>query len=101
MRTGYVLYNPKAGPQNNAEDLKRLESAVNGAELRFIDILQIKDYSEFLSGLEEDDFIILSGGDGTLNRFVNDMEGIDFNNDILYFPISRKRISGIPKWLRF
>lgn len=57
---------------------------MNDAELRFIDILRINHYSEVLSGLEEDGFIILSSG-GTLNC-VNDTEGIDFNNDILYYP---------------
>lgn len=85
MGIGYVLYNVKAGTKNNIEDIKMLEVIVD-AELKFIDILNIKNYGVFLSGLEEDDFIILAGGDGTLNRFVNDTEGIEFDNEILYFP---------------
>ena len=85
MGIGYVLYNSKAGTKNSIEDIKMLEVIVD-AELKFIDILNIKNYGVFLSGLEEDDFIILAGGDGTLNRFVNDTEGIEFDNEILYFP---------------
>lgn len=85
MRTGYVLYNTKAGTKNNIEDLKILEKIVTD-KLKFVDILNIKDYSEFFSGLDENDFIILAGGDGTINCFANNTEGIDFNNDILYYP---------------
>lgn len=85
MGIGYVLYNSKAGTKNNIEDIKMLEVIVD-ADVKFIDILNIKNYGVFLSGLEEDDFIILAGGDGTLNRFVNDTDGIEFDNEVLYFP---------------
>ena len=82
---GYVLYNTKAGTKNNVEALKRLEQFFDG-ELRYIDILTVTDYREFFSGLEKDDQIILAGGDGTINCFVNNTEGISFNNEILYYP---------------
>ncbi len=85
MGMGYVLYNSKAGTKNNVEDIKILEIIID-AELKFIDILKITNYRVLLSGLEEDDFLILAGGDGTLNRFINDTEGIEFDNEILYFP---------------
>lgn len=85
MGTGYVLYNTKAGTANNVEDIKMLEQMVD-AELKFIDILKITNYEEFLSELEKDDFIILAGGDGTLNCFVNNIEGINLKNEVLYFP---------------
>lgn len=85
MSIGYVLYNSKAGTNNNAETIKRLQEIVD-AKLTFIDIHNIKNYKVFLSGLEDNDFIILAGGDGTLNRFVNDTQGIDFAREILYFP---------------
>ena len=85
MGIGCVLYNSNAGTKNNIEDIKMLEVLVD-AKLKFIDILNTKNYDVFLSGLEEYDFIILAGGDGTLNRFVNDTEGIEFDNEILYFP---------------
>lgn len=85
MSIGYVIYNSKAGIKNDVEDVKLLDMIID-ADLKFIDILNIKNYSVFLSGLEENDFIILTGGNGTLNRFANDTEGIDFDNEVLYFP---------------
>ncbi len=85
MSVGYVLYNSKAGVNNNIEDIKMLE-VIMDENLKFIDILNVTNYRVFINGLDPDDFIILAGGDGTLNRFVNNTEGIDFDNEILYFP---------------
>ena len=45
------------------------------------------DYKSFFSKLSSDDKVIIAGGDGTLNRFINDTEGIKFENEILYYPI--------------
>ena len=52
-----------------------------------IDITQISDYNEFLSPLTTDDTLILCGGDGTINQFVNRTKGIDIKADILYMPV--------------
>lgn len=84
MATGYVLYNTMAG-NNSADDIKKLNGFFE-EELKFINILQVKDFNVFLTGLEKDDFIVIAGGDGTLNRFVNDTADINFDNEILYFP---------------
>lgn len=84
MAIGYVLYNTMAG-NNSADDIKKLNSFFE-EELKFINILKVKDFKIFLTGLEKDDFIIIAGGDGTLNRFVNDTADINFDNEILYFP---------------
>lgn len=86
MATGYVLYNKKAG---SAESFKRVEELKNGqnGDMKFIDVCNISDYRVFLTGMERDDYIIIAGGDGTLNRFVNDTVGIDFCNEVLYLPV--------------
>lgn len=88
MATGYVLYNEKAGTENPRENIKMLEmlEMFIGDDLKFLDVTEISNYHVFLSGLENNDYIILAGGDGTLNHFVNDTYGIDFNNEVLYFP---------------
>jgi len=85
MATGYVLYNNKAGYQTTLEDVKCLDVLFK-EELIFIDITKIKDYKVFLSGLSKGDYLIICGGDGTLNRFINDTEGIEFGGEILYYP---------------
>ncbi len=86
MATGYVLYNLRAGTNNNLENVRELEVILK-EELKYIDIFKIKDYAVFFSGLEKDDYVIIAGGDGTLNQFVNATEKIEINNEILYYPI--------------
>ncbi|MBE7057414.1 MAG: diacylglycerol kinase family protein [Ruminococcaceae bacterium] len=85
MKKGYVLYNTKAG-NNVIEEIKAL-ATLTEAELEYIEINKITNYKVFLSGLEENEFIIICGGDGTLNRFVNDTEALDYKGEILYFPV--------------
>ncbi|MBQ3202925.1 MAG: diacylglycerol kinase family protein [Clostridia bacterium] len=85
MATGYVLYNPQAGHDNSKEDLQLLE-LVFQEELVFIDVHDMKDYRVFIQGLAAEDFLVLAGGDGTLNHFANAIDGIAFDNEILYYP---------------
>ncbi len=85
MATGYVLYNKLAGTKAASENYQLMNFFVQD-NLKYIDVLQIKDYKVFISGLEKDDYIILCGGDGTLNRFINNMENIPYEGEILYFP---------------
>jgi len=85
MATAYVLYNNKAGDGNALESAKTLEIIIND-EMKYIDVTEVSDYRIFITGLEKDDYIILAGGDGTLNRFINNIEGIDLDNEVLYFP---------------
>ncbi len=78
-----ILYNPIAGNGKSEEKAKALGEQLGKA--RFTDITQIVDYSEFISSLEADDVLVICGGDGTLNRFINATEGISFDNDVLYY----------------
>ena len=86
MKKGFVLYNKKAGKNEDVEAVKNLAAVIDG-ELELVEVSKITNYQVFLSGLNNDDYIILCGGDGTINRFVNDTEGIDFTGEILYFPV--------------
>lgn len=79
----YVLYNPFAGWGKKDNDPEIL-STLYEYSLTYQDITQIKDYANFFAPLGEDDSVIICGGDGTLNRFVNETEGIDIKCDLLY-----------------
>lgn len=82
----HILFNPHSG-NGCAEEEAKLLSALYDSETSYYDITAIGSYADFFAGLAEGDSVILCGGDGTLNRFVNDTEGIEFNCDILYFAI--------------
>ena len=86
MGNTYVLYNPLSG-NGKGEDNARLLEVVLPEPVFFFDMTRITNYAAFLSGMESSDCLIIAGGDGTLNRFVNDTAGIDIAQEILYFPI--------------
>lgn len=85
MAKGYVIYNPLAGNGRCVEDAKLLE-AVMDDELEYYDMTRITNYSAFIGGMEQDDYLVIVGGDGTLNWFANDTADIEIRQEILYFP---------------
>ena len=80
----YVLFNTLAGNKNLEQETESLREFFDG-EIIKKDVQSI-DYKTFLAPLTEEDTIILCGGDGTLNHFANDSEGIDVPCEILYYP---------------
>ena len=85
MAKGYVLYNPLAGNGNAGEDAKLLQMVLD-EDLEYYDITRITNYEAFIDGMEMEDYLVIVGGDGTLNRFVNDTDGLEISQEILYFP---------------
>lgn len=80
----YVLYNPFAGNKTCEEQSRKLTDLYKDEQLIFRSMTDIS-YPEFFAGLKGEDRVIICGGDGTLNRFVNDARKIDIHNDILYY----------------
>lgn len=85
MSKGYIIYNPLAGYGTAEEDAELLQVVLN-EETECYDITKITNYSAFIAGMNPDDYLVIVGGDGTLNRFVNDTAGIEIPHEILYYP---------------
>lgn len=81
----YVLYNRLSANCTGREKAEAVKQFYKDRELRFLDVTEL-DYKDFFTSLEENDELVLCGGDGTLNRFINDTDGIVYRNDIYYFP---------------
>lgn len=79
----YILYNPLAGHGKVDEAVKPLSDRL-GEQATAQDITQVQDYEALLSPLGEQDAVIVCGGDGTLNRFINATEGVDIKCQVLY-----------------
>ena len=80
-----VLFNPNAGNGTGAAEAEKLRDILKGDELTFTDITSLNGYAEFLAGLSDDERLVLAGGDGTLNRFINETDGLDVGRDVYYF----------------
>ncbi len=76
-----VLYNPIAG--DNANLKERLERALFGGDFYYMSMPEVKDYKQFFAQVKDN--IIICGGDGTLNYFINKITSIPHQNHILYF----------------
>ena len=79
----YLLFNPLANNSKGEQDAREW-AAGNNVECEFTSLLDIKDMKAFFDGLEEGDEVILTGGDGTINRFANDVYGYEFRNPVYY-----------------
>lgn len=79
----YLLFNPLANNSKGEQDAGQW-AADNKIECEFKSLLDIRDMKEFLDSLEEGDEVILTGGDGTINRFANDVYGYEFRNPVYY-----------------
>lgn len=79
----YLLFNPLANNSKGEQDARQW-AADNNVECEFTSLLEIKDMKVFFDGLKEDDEVILTGGDGTVNRFANDVYGYEFKNPVYY-----------------
>lgn len=87
MSKYYVLFNPLAGNGKGRDETIKLvnEPSLQDSELIFTDMTKLGGYKDFFASLSPEDKIILSGGDGTINRFVNDTSSIDIKNEIYYY----------------
>ena len=83
MKKYYVLFNPYSGNGKGEEYARKLNSVLND-ELIYFSMPKITDFKKFLSMTKGED-IIICGGDGTLNYFINHTDGIKYKNNILYY----------------
>ncbi len=81
----YLLFNPISG-HGNCRKLAEDYMAKSGDGCKIVDMTEIDSYKTLFALLAPEDSVVIFGGDGTLNRFVNDIDDIDVNNEIYYFP---------------
>ena len=81
----HILFNPYAGNGRCAQECKKVEAFLKDGECRFTDMTKITNYGTFLAGVSDSDALVLCGGDGTLNRFINDTAELTLPQHILYF----------------
>ena len=83
----YVLFNGLSGNGSGKAKAEEIKGFLSGKEPLFEDVTKLEGgYRSFVEGLSTEDEIYLCGGDGTLNRFINDTDGIEISQPLYYFP---------------
>ncbi len=81
----YVLYNPMAGNGRGEQTAQKIKELYPNDELFFRNVTEMGNLPGFLDALGSEDRVILCGGDGTLNHFVNDLDGYVPQNEVLFY----------------
>lgn len=81
----HVLFNPLAGNGRCEKDARNLDLFLPGDTLIFQDMTKIDSYEKFYAGINPGDRILICGGDGTLNRFINDAGAFVQKFPVYYF----------------
>lgn len=82
----YVLYNPHAG-NGTAEEAAKTLAKTNPDSCVLLNMTAIESYASLLSGIAAEDTLTVCGGDGTLNRFINDTNGLDIPCEVYYLAV--------------
>lgn len=80
-----ILFNPYADNSRGEEECRKVSRYYPDDQLEFADITEIADLNAFFDSLPEDVTPVLSGGDGTINRFINGVDEKYFVRDIYYY----------------
>lgn len=81
----YILFNPLANNGRGREDAERIMLKKKGNKV-FQDIREIKDFAAFFRELRKEDELLVSGGDGTLQHFINDIPMEALEHSLYYYP---------------
>ena len=77
----YVIYNPLA---NNGRSIDVIKKYAESLKEEYVLCNMTEGYSNVIDEMQEDDSLIICGGDGTLNRFVNEVGVESIKGDVLY-----------------
>ena len=80
----YLLFNEGTSNLKYKEEFEAVKATFENSTV--VNVKDI-DYKEFLSKLNPEDEAILFGGDGTLNYFINAVDGYEIKNNIYLYPL--------------
>lgn len=81
----YLFYNPSARNGKAAEDLQLIKKTLDGQEVEIYAVTDIDDYVSVIDKIQPEDIVYIVGGDGTLNRFINDSTNLRILGDIFFY----------------
>ena len=84
MDTLYVLYNPLAASGTGTASAMKLKEKLPEKKLEFHNLLET-EVASFLDAIGPEAAVVVCGGDGTLNHFINDAQGRLAGREVYYY----------------
>lgn len=81
----YLFYNPSARNGKAAEDLQLIKKTLDGQDVEIYAVTDIDDYVSVIDKIQPEDIVYIVGGDGTLNRFINDSTNLRILGDVFFY----------------
>jgi len=82
----YLLYNPLSGKNEQSYAAAVAYAASASVATKLINLTEIHSVADFSEILEPCDDCVIFGGDGTLNKVVNEIYDLHVENKIYYYP---------------
>ncbi len=86
MKTYCILYNPLSASGTGEAIAHGLDKILTDGQVTYQSLIDIPDKRAYLDNLPPHVIPVLTGGDGTICRFINGLRGEVPDRDILYFP---------------
>lgn len=81
----YLFFNPSAKNGKAAEELQLIKKTLDGQDVEIYAVTDIDDYVSVIDKIQPEDIVYIVGGDGTLNRFINDSTNLRILGDIFFY----------------
>ena len=82
-----ILFNPISGNKSAKTKVYQLDEILANNDLNYVEMTPDFDYKSFMNKVKADERVVLCGGDGTVHRFVNEVDEADLNKPVFYFPL--------------
>ena len=82
-----ILFNPISGNKSAKTKVYQLDDILTNNDLNYVEMSPDFDYKSFMNKVAADERVVLCGGDGTINRFINEVDESDLNKPVFYFPL--------------
>lgn len=81
-----IFYNPIAGADGGVAAKEKLSIILKGNNVEYVDVTSIENLSAYINGLDGSAKLVIAGGDGTLNRFVNAVDCDNLKRELYLYP---------------
>ena len=72
-----ILFNPISGNKSAKTKVYQLDDILTNNDLNYVEMSPDFDYKSFMNKVAADERVVLCGGDGTINRFINEVDESD------------------------